>query len=135
MFSSTDSHIFVLTLTTLQRPQWNKSPVDSDMDVSDPQHLFDNDKHLEDDQDCSFPDYEPGTTASEFDGALDKDEENEEGGDEASDSDPEIRTQRSSTKKVCLRFNFNLVILSRVSFVDWALEARCCTYLRGMIML
>jgi hypothetical protein len=105
------------------------------MDVSDPQHLFDNDKHLEDDQDCSFPDYEPGTTASEFDGALDKDEENEEGGDEASDSDPEIRTQRSSTKKVCLRFNFNLVILSRVSFVDWALEARCCTYLRGMIML
>ena len=135
MFSLTDSRIFVLTLTTLQRPQWNKSPVNSDMDVLDPQHLFDNDKHLEDDQDCSFPDYEPGTTASEFDGALDKDDENEESGDKASESDPEIRTQRSSTKKVRLRFNFNLIILSRVSFVDWALEARCCTYLRGMIML
>ena len=135
MFSLTDSRIFVLTLTTLQRPQWNKSPVNSDMDVLDPQHLFDNDKHLEDDQDCSFPDYEPGTTASEFDGALDKDDENEESGDKASESDPEIRTQRGSTKKVRLRFNFNLIILSRVSFVDWALEARCCTYLRGMIML
>ena len=139
VFSLTDSRIFVLTLTTLQRPQWNKSPVNSDMDVLDPQHLFDNDKHLEDDQDCSFPDYEPGTTASEFDGAFDEDDENKEGGedqkDEASESDPEIRTQRSSTKKVRLRFNFNLIILSRVSFVDWALEARCCTYLRGMIML
>jgi hypothetical protein len=105
------------------------------MDVSDPQHLFDNDKHLEDDQGCSFPDYEPGTTASEFDGALDKDDESEEGGDEASEPEPEIRTRRSSTNKVGLRFNFNLIILSRVSFVDWALEARCCTYLRGMIML
>jgi len=76
------------------------------MATSDPQYLFDNDKHLEDNQDCSFPDYEPGTTASEFDGALDKDDENEEGWegqkDEASESEPEIRTRRSSTKKVCL---------------------------------
>ena len=105
------------------------------MDVSDPQHLFNNDKHLEDDQDCSFPDYEPGMTASEFDGAFDKDNENKEGGDEVSEPEPEIRTLHSSTNKVGLRFNFNLIILSRVSFVDWALKVRCCTYLRGMIML
>lgn len=108
------------------------------MDAPDPRHLFDNDEHLEDDQDCSFPDHEPGTTASEFDGAFDENDENEEGGesqkDEASESEPEVRTQRGSTKKVCLRFNFNLAILIGISFVDWALEARCRTYLRGMIM-
>jgi hypothetical protein len=73
------------------------------MDASDPQHLFDNDEHLEDDQACSFPDHEPGMTASEFDGALDentKSKEDDEGQkDEASESEPEIRT---STKKVCL---------------------------------
>jgi hypothetical protein len=58
------------------------------MDVLDLQHLFDNDKHVEDDQDCSFPDYEPGMTASEFDRVLGKDDENKEGGDEASKSEP-----------------------------------------------
>ena len=85
-------YLCILTLKTLQCHRWNKSPVDSDMDVLDPQHLFDNDKHLEDNQDCSFPDYKPGTTASEFNGALDKDDENKEGGNEVSKSEPEIRT-------------------------------------------
>ena len=84
------------------------------MDVLDPQYLFDNNKCLEDDQYCSFPDYEPGMTASEFNGALDKDDENEEGGDEASESEHEIGTRCSSTKQVCLQFSFNLIILSRV---------------------
>jgi len=103
------------------------------VDTSDPLHIFDNDEHLEDDQDCSFPDHEPGMTASEFDGALDEDDKNEEGGesqkDEASEPEPEIRTRRGSAKMVCLRFNFNLAILIGISFVDWALEARYCTYL------
>jgi hypothetical protein len=97
-------YLHILTLTTLQRPRWNKSPVD--LDTSDPRHLFDNNKHLEDNQDCSFPDYEPGTTASEFDGAFDEDDENNEGGedqkDEASESEPEMRIRHGSTKKVCL---------------------------------
>ena len=89
------------------------------MDASDPWHLFDDDECLEDDQDCSFPDHEPKTTASEFDGALDKSDKNEEGGeDEASESEPEIRTRHSSAKKVCLRFNFNLTILIGISFID-----------------
>ena len=44
----------MLTLTTLQRPWWNKRPIDSDTDVLDPQYLFDNNKCLEDDQYCSF---------------------------------------------------------------------------------
>ena len=103
------------------------------MDTSDPLHIFDNDEHLEDDQDCSFPDHEPGMTASEFNGALDEDDENEEGGesqkDEASEPEPEIRTRRGSVKMVCLRFNFNLAILIGISFVDWALKAQYCTYL------
>jgi hypothetical protein len=108
------------------------------MDAADPRQLFDNDEHLEDYQDCLFPDHEPGTTASEFDGALDESNENEEDGegqkDGASESEPEIRTRRSSAKKVSPQFNFNLAILIGISFVDWALEARCCTYLRGIIM-
>ena len=105
------------------------------MDALDPQHLFDDDEHLEDDQDSSFPDHEPETTASEFNGALDESDKNKEGGeDEASESEPEIRTQHSSAKKVCLQFNFNLTILIGISFVDWALEAWCRMYLRGMIM-
>ena len=75
------------------------------MDASDPWHLFDNDEHLKDDQDCSFCDYEPGMTASEFNGAFDEDDENKEGGEgqkgDTSESEPEIRTRRHSTKKVC----------------------------------
>lgn len=65
------------------------------MDTLDPQHLFDNDKHLKDDQDWSFPDYEPGMTASEFNGALDEDDENEEGGEGQKD-------EASESQKVCL---------------------------------
>ena len=83
------------------------------MDALDPRHIFDDDEHPEDDQDRLFPDHEPGTTASEFDGALDKKDEEEEDGkgqkDEGSESEPETRTQSSSAKKVCL--NFNLAIL------------------------
>ena len=81
------------------------------MDASDPLHLFDNDEHLEDDQNCSLPNHEPGTTASEFNGAFDQNDESEEDGegqrDEASESrsEPEIRTRRSSAEKVCLNFN------------------------------
>jgi hypothetical protein len=99
---------------TSQRPRWNKNPIDSD--TSDPRHLFNNDKHLEDDQDGSFPDYEPGTTASEFDGAFDEDDENREGGedqkDEADESEPEMRIRRGSAKKVSFQFNFDLIFLN-----------------------
>ena len=64
------------------------------MDTLDPRHLFDNDEHLKDDQDCSFPDYEPGTTASEFDGGFNEDDENKEGGEGQKD-------EASNSQKVC----------------------------------
>jgi hypothetical protein len=84
----------------------------------DPDNLFNDDEvHDVVHQDANIPNvghHEAGTTASEFDGALDEAEAEDTGnGVEAmevdeSDSDEEPK-RRKSTKKVCSRLNTSLL--------------------------
>jgi hypothetical protein len=97
-------NIFVLPN---QRPQWKSNPVKAAAARQDPADLFDDDEELNGIyQDDNIPNvvHDAGTTASEFDGAGDEAEEDEDNGVEAievdeSESDEEPKS-RKSTKKV-----------------------------------
>jgi hypothetical protein len=103
--------LFICTIDAkyivIQRPQWKKLPVQSAAATyQDPADLFAND----DDLDVNIPNvgHEAGTTASEFDGALDDEPEDEDKPVEAievdeSDEDSEPQHKKTS-KKVCSRF-------------------------------
>lgn len=91
----------------IQRPQWKNQPVKSVAAHQDPADLFD--ENLDEiDQDADIPNaghLDAGTTASEFDGALLDEPEDEDVAVEAinvdgSDEDSEPKHQKS-TKKVC----------------------------------
>jgi hypothetical protein len=95
----------------IQRPQWKNCPVKTAAaHQDDPANLFDDDLD-EIYQDADIPNvghHEAGTTASEFDGALDEPEDEDiaveammvDGSDE--DSEPK---RKKSSKKVCSRLS------------------------------
>ncbi|KAF8955598.1 hypothetical protein BDZ97DRAFT_1926527 [Flammula alnicola] len=96
-----------------EHPQWNNNPVKTtscmlDIDRSDPHNLLDNEDIEDNHGSTFFPDHEPGTTTSEFDGALDQDEEDEEGDmdEDKLDSEPESRRHKKVEPCKCEAAHF-----------------------------
>ena len=97
----------------IQRAQWRNHPVEDSAtqqleDPSDPTHLFDDDDNIYEDADMpNLGHREAGTTASEFDGALDEAEDEDEGMedigvvDDKSDDEANEPNRRKNAKKVC----------------------------------
>jgi hypothetical protein len=111
----------MLNIFVIQRPQWKNNPVKNPAADQDPANLFDEDLD-EIYQDADIPNvghHEAGTTASEFDGALDELEDEDEDVPvkavkvDESDEDSEPK-RRKSTKKVCSQLDTSLLYRSHL---------------------